>query len=174
MSMWNFNSSVLKDIQSPLEIVDIQCKELSKLSDGRVIARVTEYDGPYRSKGKFMQTQMPVQPSYTFKIRTAEFDVQDVMGDNASDEDYSNRFVYELFVTSKNTPKYRYRVFIMYYSIDMYPVGLTIQEDIAKEIGFKSEGMEFKDAASFTEALSKILGSNVLGKVLNNLALLNS
>lgn len=61
----------------------------------------------------------------------------------------------------------------MYYSIGMYPVGLTIQEDIAKEIGFSSKGMQFEDAASFTEALSKILGSNTLGKVLKNLASLN-
>lgn len=172
MSMWNFNSSVLKDIQSPLEIVDIQCKELSKLSNGHVIARVTEYDGPYRSKGSAIQTQL-LKSSVESLSQIAGFNVQNVMGDNATSEDYSNRFVYELFVTSKSTPKYRYRVFIMYYGIDMYPVGLTIQEDIAKEIGCNSEGTEFKDAASFTEALSKILGSNVLGRVLKNLVLLN-
>lgn len=169
MSMWNFNSSVLKDIQSPLEIVDIQCKELSKLSDGRVIARVTEYDGPYRSKEISFEQQIREISLFD----ETRFDVQTIMGDNATSGDHSNRFVYELFVTSKNTPKYRYRVFIMYYSIDMYPVGLTIQEDIAKEIGFNSEGMEFKDVTSFTEGLSKILGSNVLGKVLKNLASLN-
>lgn len=169
MSMWNFDSSALEDLQSPLEIVNSQCKELSKISGERVIARVTEYDGPYRSNELFLQTQMLAE-SFS---KATKFDVQDVMGDNATDEDYNNRFVYELFVTSKNTPKYRYRVFIMYYSIGMYPVGLTIQEDIAKEIGFNSEGMEFEDAASFTEALSKILGSNALGKVLKNLASLN-
>ena len=169
MSMWNFNSSVLEDIQSPLEIVDAQCKELSKLSNGRVIARVTEYDGPYRSKGLSFQPEIFLDASFNAN----RFNVQNVMGDNATSEDYSNRFVYELFVTSKSTPKYRYRVFIMYYGIDMYPVGLTIQEDIAKEIGFNSEGMEFKDAASFTEALSKILGSNVRGRVLKNPVLLN-
>ena len=103
MSVWNFDYSAPENIQSPLEIVDSQCKELYKVSAERVIARVTEYDGLYRSNELFLQTQLLAESL----SKATKFNVQDVMGDNATDEDYSNRFVYELFVTSKNTPKYK-------------------------------------------------------------------
>ncbi len=180
MNMWNIDSSTLEDLQSPLDIVSDQCKELSKLFNERVIARVTEYDGPYRSteynglyNSEALSQAAQAMAETLSQITYSKFDVQEVMGDNITGDDYSNRFVYELFLTSKNTPKYKYRVFFMYYGIGMYPVGLTIQGDIAKEIGFDSEGMQFENTQAFEDALAKILSSATLGKVVKNLAALN-
>ncbi len=166
MSIWNFDEGSLKNLHSPLTVVKNLCDELSQISNGRVIARVTEYEGRYRSTQAFKYSPMILGS-------LSEFDVQSVMGDKAIDDDHSNEFVYELFLTSKNTPKYKYRVFIMYYSIGMYPVGLTIQEDIAKEINIDSEGTNFNNETEFTEALQQILGSSTVGNILNNLAALN-
>lgn len=169
MSIWNFNTSDLKEMSLPFNIVNDLCKELAELSEERVIARVTVYEGTYRSYITASYQQMMTK---MFSGAT-EFNVQKIMGDNATDDGYNNEFVYELFLTSKNTPKYKYRVFIMYYGIARYPVGLTLQEDIAKEIGVTSEGLQFKDESSFKEILEKILSSNTVGDVLRNLAVLN-
>lgn len=174
MSIWNFDAANLKNFQSPLTIVKSLCEELSQMSQERVIARVTEYEGKYQSTQAFKYSQLIPTMIPVDIGNIPAFNVQEVMGDKATDDDHSNKFVYELFLTSKNTPKYKYRIFIMYYSIDMYPVGLTIQKDIAKEANLDSEGSKFGNEAEFKEALNRILGSATVGNVLCNLAALNS
>jgi len=181
MSMWNFDTNDLEKIKSPLDIVRKQCDELSDISGGKIIARVAEYDGKYRSSAITLSLKSNIGTVYKNDLLSSilydpeeTFDVQNVMGDKAvSDDNYNNKFVYELFITSKKTPKYKYRVLLMYYSIDMYPVGLTIQKDIAKEIEFASEGIQFNDEESFVNGLAKILGSSTLGSILKKLMILN-
>ncbi len=147
MSIWNFGTDNQKNLHSPMTIVKDYCNELSQLSSGRVIARVTEYDGKYQSTAAFKYSEL-FSATIPLNIgNVPEFNVQEVMGDKATDADHSNKFVYELFLTSRRTPKYKYRVFIMYYSIDMYPVGLTIQKDIAKEANLDSEGTKCNSEA---------------------------
>ena len=176
MSMWNYDATNLENVKTPTEIVNEQCQELSDLTEGRVLARITEYDGEFNSYSALSYSQA-ITSGIASNVMDSilippSFDVQEVMGDKAN-KGQNNNFVYELFVTSKKTPKYKYRVLILYYGIGMYPVGLTIQKDIADEIGFKSEGMRFKDEDSFIEALTKILGSKTLGNIIRNLAMLN-
>ncbi len=55
----------------------------------------------------------------------------------------------------------------------MYPVGLTIQKDIAKEANLDSEGTKCNDEAEFNDALRLILGSATVRNILYNLAALN-
>lgn len=175
MSIWNFSADSPTNLQSPLKIVANLCNELSQISKGRVIARVTEYNGKYKSIYKKPDQLYKTSPKYFMEMSIIpEFNVQEIMGDKAADDDYNNKFVYELFLTSKNTPKYRYRVFIMYYGIGMYPVGLTIQKDIAKEANLNSEGAKCDNEDEFIDALKRILGSATVGSVLNNLVALNS
>lgn len=173
MSIWSFDTANLKDLHSPLTIVKNLCEELSQISESRVIARVTEYNGQYRSTQALNYSHVIAGMIPDIGSLPA-FDVQNVMGDKATDDDHNNEFVYELFLTSKNTPKYKYRVFIMYYSIGMYPVGLTIQKDIAKEANLDSEGTKCNDEAEFNDTLRLILGSATVRSILSNLAALNS
>ncbi len=175
MSIWNYQPIDISKIISPVSIVNDACRELSELSGGMIIARITEYEGKYKSTPKLLYVvQQPPESSVATESSNEEtFNVQNIMGGNISLEDYNNQFVYELYITSKKTPNYKYRVLILYHDIQMYPVGLTIQEDIAKEIGCKSEGIQCKDEASFRETLGNILGSNTIGVVLRNLAALN-
>lgn len=172
MSIWNFDATNLEDVKSPFAIVSDLCKELHFISKGRVLARVTEYSGKYKSTEGLSYGQV-FTASLPFINNVPGFNVQDVMGDNAADDDFCNEFVYELYITSNNTPKYKYRVLIMYYGINMYPVGLTIQKDIAEEVKLESEGMQFKNESEFTAALKMILGSDTLGNILRNLLTLN-
>lgn len=175
MSIWNFNASNLENVKSPFTIVNDLCKELYQISEGRIVARVTEYVGKYRSENtNIISNNYNQMFSTAIKTQTPGFDVQDIMGDNAADNDFINKFVYELYVTSKSTSKYKYRVFIMYHDINMYPVGMTIQKDIAKEVECKSEGMFFMSEPEFRRALELILGSKTLGNVLRNILALNS
>lgn len=178
MNMWNYHINDLEEIKSPLEIVQNQCSELSNISNGKIIARVMEYNGVYKSDPIVVTVQNKLHNNSLHFDDIIEsgsgFNVQDIMGDKYNiDSNYSNEFVYELFVTSKKTPKYKYRIFFMYYGIDLYPVGLTIQEDIAKEIEFASEGMNIGNEEEFIKALKKILGSVTLGNILRKLILFN-
>lgn len=172
MSMWNFNADGTMDSLLPMTIVEDLCSELSQISRERIIARVTEYDGKYRSDHAATSHTTPKHWADS-EDRVPRFDIQEIMGEKATDDDYTNKFVYELYLTSKNTPKYKYRVLIMAYGISLYPVELTIQEDIAKEANLDSEGVRCKDEAEFTAALNSILSSTTVGTVLNRLAALN-
>lgn len=56
----------------------------------------------------------------------------------------------------------------------MYPIGLTLQEDIANELGIPSEGIEAETESELKKIISAVLGTDTIGQVLNNLARLNA
>ncbi len=62
----------------------------------------------------------------------------------------------------------------MYYGLFLYPVGLTLQEDIAKELKIPSEGRVAEDESDLKQFISAVLGSDTIGQVLKNLARLNA
>lgn len=167
MSAWNYNKDDIDRVKLPKKIVEKFSNELGKITDGKIVARVQEYNGAYVSEDR----GAPIVS--LLKGDPLKFDVQSIMGENATSDGERNKFVYEMYITSKNTPNYRYRVLIMYYGILMYPVGMTIQEDIANEIGLKSEGINIENEDELNMVIEKILGSDTIGRILRNLARLN-
>ena len=170
MSVWNFDESKVDNVSIPKDIVEEMCDELAKITKGKMVARIQEYDGRYRSG----ENDGLLSGNVDIDFLKSAFNVQKVMGENASANEMGNKFVYEMYITSKNTPNYRYRVLIMYYGLFMYPVGLTLQEDIAEELGMPSEGIEAENEKELKQLIGGVLGTDTIGKVLNNLARLNA
>ena len=49
MRVWNFNESKVDNVSIPKDIVEEMCDELAKITKGKMVARIQEYDGRYRS-----------------------------------------------------------------------------------------------------------------------------
>lgn len=162
--MWNFEPD--EETQKlPRDIVQEQCQILSDITHGRVIARIAEYDGYYKSqtvltglggvKKSLNEMSGPIEK---------KFDIQEALGDGMDD----SKLVYEFFLTSYNAPRYKYRICFIYYGVLLYPVGISLQKDIADEIKLKTE-FEVGNEEEFKQVLALILGSKTLSDIINNL-----
>lgn len=169
-SMWNISEIKKNSQKAPRYFVQEQCKDLSEITEGKIIARISEYDGEYRSR---------YQDTYTSTVNALigasgalasnkKFDVQKKLGAGNDNEN----FVYEFYITSKNTAKYKYRVCFLYYSVLLYPVGISLEKSIADELE-KSGEFQINSEVEFLEFLQKLLSSERVTSVINNLLSLN-
>lgn len=164
--MWKFNIEQ-DSFETPREIVANQCKELSKLTKGKVIARITEYEGEYKSYSNMSNLKLM---SETVNMMIGKnFDVQEALGEESEDE----QIVYEFYLTANNTPKYKYRIFFLYHGIMFYPVGISLEKGIAKELGLETEFL-LNTQEDFKECLAQILGSNKVALIIQNLYKMSS
>lgn len=169
-NMWNISEIKSKSQKDPKYFVQQQCKILSDLTKGKIIGRVSEYDGVYRSEYKGVNTlnlESLIKASEAIGAGK-KFDIQKKLG--AGDED--ERFVYEFFITSEKTSKYKYRICFLYYSILLYPVGITLEKSIADELDLKDE-FKLNSEEEFIEFLEKLLSSKRVTSVISNLLILN-
>ena len=77
-------------------------------------------------------------------------------------------FVYEFYLTSKATSYYKFSIFLLYFDTKLYPVGLSIEQSIADEIGCETE-IKIPDEEAFRNILASILASNTVTNVIKNL-----
>jgi len=70
-------------------------------------------------------------------------------------------FAYEFQINVPALDNYTYRLFIIRYDVDLYPVRFASLDDaIAEEMGVSREqGLSASDAEEFTEILARIFGS---------------
>lgn len=170
-SMWNSEKFEKSEIVSAKNIVEEQCKELSKITGGEVIGILKTYDGKYKSEGYTIgtfriQDEAPLYSTLSCneqlrKKSIETFNVQEVLGNRG-------KFVYEFYLTSKATPHYKFRVFLLYFDAKLYPVGLSIEQSIADEINCKTE-IELPDKEAFKSRLASILDSDTVTNVIKNL-----
>ena len=164
-SLWenNFEKS---DIKSPREIIQEQCEELANITKGKITARITEYDGTiYESDDKNI-----LKSSLLEKYSGFELDLKNKLGE------ISDTLTYEFFLTSKNTPKYKYRVFFLRHKIIPYPVKILLENSIAEELDFPNNSETVIICDNENELLiilKKIFNSNKVRTVINTLLSLN-
>lgn len=168
MNMWKIDADKEDIVKSARELVYEQCLFLSDATSEKIIARVSEYEGEYINHPPINKYTKSFE---NMQIIEPEFDVQNVLGENASEND--NTFVYELYITSKKTPKYKYRAFIMYYGIELYPVHIIMEEQIAEELKLNTE-IAVTSESEFKEVLSGILGCKRISSVVEKLLSLNN
>lgn len=170
MSMWKVNIEEKKTVKSAKDLVYEQCVLLADITGKKIIARVTEYEGEYKSHPERVISDSFTK-ALTMTTRIPGFDVQNVLGEKASEKD--NQFVYELYITSEKTPKYKYRAFIMHYGIALYPVRIIMEGEIAEELELNTE-IEVTSESEFLEILGRILGSKRISFVVEKLLSLNN
>ena len=101
-----------------------------------------------------------------FPRKEVVFDVQSELGESAE-------FVYEFYITSKRTPQYKYRVFFLFYSAMLYPIGVSLDQSISEEINCDKCELRINDEEQFIDMLSKILQSERITSVISNLLRMN-
>ena len=138
-NMWNLSlgDDALGNLTPPDEIVAIQCKYLENITEGNILARISQYRNQH---------------------------THDIVDDG---------FMFEFFLTSKYAPNYKYTVMFIKHSIDYYPLTIQLDSDIADEIctggQFSNPNLTVNDENEFIHALSKIINSAKMRKVINSL-----
>ena len=168
-NIWERIKNEVGNIKTPKDIIQEQCDKLSEITDGKVIARITEYEGEYQSVTVIKNAFSSMINSSSFVSKPTvetKFNVQSELGDNV-------KFVYEFYITSKNTPKYKYRVFFLYFSALLYPVGISLVKSISDEIGREYSEFEIKDEGEFIETIDKVLSTERIFAVIKNLYSMN-
>lgn len=94
-----------------------------------------------------------------------KFDVQSKLGEETAE----SKFVYELYLTSQSMPKYKYRICFIYYGVLLYPVGISLEKEIANELGVPNAEFTVDTQDDFEEYLRRILGSKKVTLLIQNL-----
>ena len=159
-SLFEFTPDGTIKISLPKYIVEEQCDELSKLTDGYVIGKIDTYDGPIENRGSVLAEAVAASFSSGFNVQTELGEISE------------NQFTYEFYISSKYTPQFKYRVLFLNYGISCYPLCIILDETIAKQIGMENK-IQWKNESEFTSVLSQILNSKKLQSVINNLYAIN-
>lgn len=145
MNGWNLNIADIKSIQTPLSILDTLCGELSRITDGRIIARVTEYtpaEGEDEDDSHFtyqMYVTSVRTPRYKYWMFYFSYDIM----------------LYPVSIKMRSDIAEEIGFFSGGPSFNHYP------------------DVSCKDEEEFRATVEKIISSKTMGTVLNNLAALN-
>lgn len=81
-------------------------------------------------------------------------------------------YKYEVIVTSRNAPNYKYRIcFIKYIDFNTEPIVIDIDEDIADELNLFNTVILIHDKTKLIDFLEKSFNSNKVLKVISTLSL---
>ena len=156
-SLWTKDFKA-QSVDTPKEIIATQCESLEQITKGSILAKITEYDGPIHT----YLIESPLQASMkSFEVK--KVDIQEALGEISE-----SNFVYEFFITSRETPNFKYRVMFLSYGISFYPVTVVLDEAIANEIGLKDNN-QFNTQEEFVGALNSILNSSKMENVITAL-----
>ena len=156
-NLWRVQTE--KKIHTPHDIISEQCKYLSEMTDGKVIARIAPYKGDYKSYSKSIELELAGR----LFVQDNSFDVQNVLGDQQS------KFIYEFYITAKAAPKYKYRIMFVAFGISVYPVEVSLEKSIADEIGMDKSEFTLSSEEEVINLVGKVLGSERISAVVSNL-----
>ena len=169
-NMWNIQLeySTTPTSTPPNEIVQTQCEHLKKITQGRIIAKISSYFGPVSSYtvpslGQVLAT-LAEKVSLAGTDKTV--DIQEDLGDIG--ESPNRFFTFEFFITSIATPNYKYRIMFLRYEIGYYPLAIVLDDEIAIDIN-ENQTIICENEKSFNDMLEKIINSAKVKKVILNL-----
>lgn len=150
------------DIDTPYDIVKKQCELLARQTNGKIVARIANYTGPTKN-----YTKPNVLKSISSMYAEKEISIQDDLGEISLGSD----FTFEFFITSTNTPNYKYRVMFLQHGIAFYPVYIVLDESIADELelDIDCDSIKCDSDDDFKQILKKILNSKSVVTVINGL-----
>ena len=174
-SLWKRTFEDINDAsQTPKEIVQYQCEALAELTQGKVIARISEFDKP---RERFMP---PLRRDSAIR---RPLDWQDADWQNGDwqnpqsvlgESEDVGEFGYEFYFTSRKTPQYKFRVFLMYHDLILYPVTLFLENGLCQEIRHNiPDFIQAEDEQDFTALLAEILNSDRVTQIVESLMKLN-
>ncbi len=144
--------------EMPKKILEEQCGNLTRSTNGIVIARVAEYTGNIESY---------IIPGISDRLKTSTMQLNEIFEDRKINiqtvlgEMGDEPFTYEFFLSSKSMPDYKFRIMFLKNGIMGYPLKIVLEEGIAEEINDSNHGYTYmiQNQEQFLVILKKILNS---------------
>ena len=152
----------LKDLNTehkPEDILKEQFDILYNSTNGVVIGQVEKYDQNIEAI-----ISNSIVSDIDFSFMTSD-SAQRYLGET----DDSGVFTYEVCLSAKGIPNYKYRFMFIQHGLAPYPTKLIIEDDIAKELRYKGYMFECKDEKVFITLLAKILKTNRIMSIVSRL-----
>ncbi|MCI8640055.1 MAG: hypothetical protein HFG41_13190 [Coprococcus sp.] len=148
----------LVDKYTPETVIRNSLKQMEEATDGHVLGKIEEYQGPicsYTKKGVLGTLSEP-----------EEVNIQDALGEQ---NDERNR--YEVYLTVKGLEHYKYRMMFVDYGAISYPVTIVMNETLAREYngGRLQEKFLVKSMKDLEDMLSTIFESKAMLSLLQSL-----
>lgn len=148
----------LVDKYTPETVIRNSLKQMEEATDGHVLGKIEEYQGPicsYTKKGVLSTLSEP-----------EEVNIQDALGEQ---NDERNR--YEVYLTVKGLEHYKYRMMFVDYGAISYPVTIVMNETLAREYngGRLQEKFLVKSMKDLEDMLSTIFESKAMLSLLQSL-----
>lgn len=159
---FNFN---LVDTKEPVDVIKEQIGVISKRSRGYVSAHIKDYSGPIQSYTYKTPTGLGHVTKGFATEKEVEFDIQTKLGEIGSE-----RHKYEVYLSVKGLPNYKYRMMFVSYGSISYPVTIVLNDDIAEDIrtGYSYTQM-VKSLEELEELLNKILESYMFHELVQSM-----
>lgn len=145
--------------KNPQNIVENICKQLSKNTEKRVLAKVELFNKSLKemNKGNYFSS---LSRSALLKKELPQDELGEV-GDNS-------KFTFEVYLTGIKTKNYKYRMFFLEYGAIYYPVQISLDRLIASDLNCEYE-IRCKNEEELKETVKSIVSTDTVTDVIEGL-----
>ncbi len=162
--LFNLNLNNTSVHKSAKEIIEEQCEFLAEQTQNWIAGKVQDYSGSIENHTRpGNRSPMKALTLLWQDEDDEEVDIQTQLGELSN-----SVFTYDFYITSRNTPNYKYRVMFFRYGIGLYPTKIVLDEDISKQLGSDAEN-PCKTQDEFEQRLTQIMNSAKFQEVIQNL-----
>lgn len=159
-NLWG-NIDEIEAVNTAEDIVKEQCEFLQEQTNGLVKPVFVKYE---KSIGGDMIYVPGLTDAMAGVLTGSKQDVQSLLGETEGE----GKITYEFAITTPRFVGYRYRAFFLQHSIAPYPVTITMEASIAKEINEKTS-VVCTDSETFIDCLAKIFTSKRVKSIIQNI-----
>ncbi len=157
---FNFN---LQDTKEPATVIEETLKQVESDTRGYVSGKVAAYSGPIFSYKKTIHSSLVYQVYAQDKEKM--IDIQEDLGEQDEKEQK-----FEVFLSVRNVPTYKYRLMFVRYTSISYPVTVVLNEDVAVAYWEKRNTLVVVNSMSeLQDMLNRILDSKFITTLIQNL-----
>ncbi len=158
---FNFN---LQDNKEPVTVIEEALKQVESVTKGYVSGKVAAYSGPIFPYKKIIHYGNPLSQFHGYDEEKT-IDIQEYLG-----EQDENEYKFEVFLSVRDVPTYKYRLMFVRYTSISYPVTVVLNEDVAVAYSDKRNTvLEVKTMRELQDILNLILNSEFITTLLQSL-----
>ena len=146
-------------VKTPKKIVESICKQLSKNTSGRVLAKIELFDKTLKEMNK---------GSYFSQLPIAVLSKQEMAQDKLGEVGDSSKFTFEVYLTGEKTNNYKYRMLFLEYGAVNYPVRISLDRMIAEELKCGYE-VSCKNETELKEMIKSIVTTDTVTDIIEGL-----
>ncbi|MCR5544150.1 MAG: hypothetical protein K6F55_08355 [Eubacterium sp.] len=156
----------LVDKYPPEHVIKEAVSKIKEQTNGYVEAHVEPYTGHVSSYTKTVKSSLnAIADVFLPQSEEVTVDIQEELGELTKEKNK-----YEVYLSVKGLPYYKYRMMIFYYGAISYPVSFVLNSQIAESCGYPySEEEDFDSMKQVEDMIHKVLDSIYLYRLLQSL-----